>query len=655
MERLLLILARDRVKVDNSPDWRFGVPSSAEVVFDRRVRDRRSNSAANTTTGERRQRERRTHDVMPELLSRGWAYGRVDAVPGSSASDLDTPPHPPNVGAFHPASVARSIRRGVLQHHLTPVLCALLLAFLLRGYWTLHHSAVLEENGSEYARIAQNLVQHRTYVGLSEGPELVMPPFFPIILALGSLVTESVDGATRLMPLLAGVLLVLAAFALARLMYGSRVAFCAAVLTAIHPLLIDLSTTALSESVYLPLMLAAVWSGLRALDSGRPSHMMWCGTFIGLMYLTRPEGVFCAAVVLAGAFVTNLGRPTWMKRTAIQALSLLAPIVVLSAPYVAYLSLHTGSLRLDGKVVLNFTIGERRNAGMSHHEAALGLGRDLSEEGPLLSASAFVAKSRRSLSIQEITGYWFQSARRNRAIVFELLAAPLYGSILAMGLVVLGLFRQPWDRHRAVREGVLLAIALGHLLLLFGLHAVLGRYLLPLLPLCLIWVSKGIDEAAWWAVQTSRRIAFTASPFPAHSADFVVRCVLIGGVLGLAFWGARWGTLADQSQEASILREVGIWLDHSQPGPKTVMTRYPQVAYYSGGTWLHMPYADGSLALQYAHRKGPDFIVLIGEEPFAPYLREWLRKGIPDSSARLVYSSTGASPTPVAIYEWRRE
>jgi len=121
----------------------------------------------------------------------------------------------------------------------------------------------------------------------------------------------------------------------------------------------------------------------------------------------------------------------------------------------------------------------------------------------------------------------------------------------------------------------------------------------------------------------------------------------------VAFWGVRWGALEDQGPRTMLLKDAGVWLDQYRPGPKHVMTRYGPIAYYSRGTWVHMPYADASVAMQYAHRKRPDFIVLVGDEPdFAPYLQDWLWEGIPDRAARLIYRSGEGSPAEVAIYEW---
>lgn len=528
----------------------------------------------------------------------------------------------------------------------------LVAAVVLRGFWVVHHSAVLEGNACEYARIAENLVKHGTYVGLLEGPELMFPPLFPVLLALGSLFAGSVEGAARLVPFLAGVLLVPAMFALARLMYGPRVALGVAALTAFHPVLIDLSSTAYSEGVYLLLMVGGLYWALRALDSGKPAHTACCGAIIGFAYLARPEALFYLFVVLAAALVTDLGAPAFVRRFALRVLCLLAPFVVLAAPYVAYLSVHTGSLRLEGKGIMNYTIGEREHSGMSHHEAARGIGTNLSEDGPQLSPNHFVATTHRPLSIREVVDYWVKSARRNKTTLFEILLSPVFGSVLAMGLIALGLFRRPWDQRRAVWEGVLLAVALGHLCLLLALHAVLFRYMFPLVPLSLLWVSKGIDEAAWWGLGTARRTV-PLWRLPARWLDTGIRCVLIVALLLLAVWGVRWGPLEDQGPKTLLLKDVGTWLGHYRLGPKRVMTVHGQIPYYSGGTFLPMPYAEASLALRYVHRKRPDFIVLIREESYmAPYLKQWLEEGIPDLAATLIFRAGGTSPVGVAIYEW---
>jgi len=541
--------------------------------------------------------------------------------------------------------------RAIGQPSAALVLALCIVSVVLRVYWVVHHSTVLDENGSEYARIAENLLRHGTYRGLFEGPELMFPPLFPVLLALGSLFTGSVDSAARLIPLLAGVLLVPTAFALARLMYGLRVALGVAALTALHPVLIDLSSTAYSEGIYLLLMFAGLYWALRALDSGNRTHTVFCGTLFGLAYLTRPEALVYPVVVLAAMLSKDL-RSGLASRCAVRALCLFVPIAVVAAPYVAYLSIQTGGLRFEGKGIMNYTIGERRNVGIPYHEAALGIGPNLSEDGPQLSPNRFIATAHQVPSIRQVAKYWAQSARRNKTTVWDLLLAPQFGSILAIALIALGLFRRPWRGRRAVQEGVLIGVVLGHLFLLLGLHGVLFRYFFPILAIWLLWVAKGIEEAAQWGVGTARR-ALGLCRSPARWADIGIRCLLIAILLLQALWGMRWGPLEDQGPKTVLLKEVGTWLAHYRPGSKRVMTLRPQIAYYSGGMLLLMPAAAAPLVLRYVHLKHPDFIVLLEDYgSIATYLKQWLDEGIPDEAATLIYRA-GSSHEGVAIYEWR--
>jgi hypothetical protein len=435
--------------------------------------------------------------------------------------------------------------------------------------------------------------------------------------------------------------------------YGLRVALGVAALTALHPVLIDLSSTAYSESIYLPLMLAGLYWALRALDSGSLAQTVCCGTMFGLAYLTRPEALLYPSVVLVVMLMMDLRRSALVRQCAVRSLCLFTPIILLAAPYVAYLSVHTGSLRFEGKGIMNYTIGERRNGGMAHHEAALGIGPNLSEDGPQLSPNHFIATAHRLPSVRELANYWVESARRNKTTVWELLFAPQFGSVLAIGLMVLGLFGRPWHQRRAVQEGVLIGVAVGHAFLLLGLHTVLFRYIFPIFVLSLFWVSMGIEEATQWGVRTAWRALRLCRP-PARWADRSIRCALIVVLLLQALWGMRWGPLEDQGPKTVLLKEVGTWLGHHRPGPKRVMTMRPQVAYYSGGMLLLMPPAEASLALRYVHLKHPDFIVLLEDDgSTAAYLKQWLDEGIPDSAATLIYRAGNASHGGVAIYEWR--
>jgi 4-amino-4-deoxy-L-arabinose transferase-like glycosyltransferase len=529
----------------------------------------------------------------------------------------------------------------------------LVLALSARLYWILHDVPVLESEECEYTRLAQTLWEHHRYVGLREGAQLVYPPLLPVLVAVGFSVTGSYETAGRGVAFLAGLALVLAAFGLAQHMYGSRVAVIAATLAAGHPALIALSGAVYSECLYLPLMVGGAYFGLRCLEVGRLGSAIACGACFGLAYLSRPEALFYPFVIVAGVMVWCRARGTSARKAVGTAFLILVSFAVLATPYIAYLSSHAGGLRFEGKSVMNYTIGQRRNAGMTYLEATLGISPDLREEGPLLSPNTFVAQAPYPVPLRVAASYWLASARRNKTMLYEsLVLSPNFGSLLGLGLVAVGLFRRPWSQRRLISEGALLAIVLGYVVILLGLHLLQFRYVLPLLPFLLIWGSKGIDEMARWGAASVRR---------ANSRRFVqVGWVEAGGrlVLGsmmflLAVRGASWGTIRDVGPRELALKDAGIWLAQYRSGPKRIFGFENEVSYYAGAVKLNFPYAPSALALRYVRAKAPDFLVLTRRQGAqVPYYQDWFAHGIPDHAAQLVYRTGHIGDHEVQIYQW---
>lgn len=534
------------------------------------------------------------------------------------------------------------------------VLLILLLAASLRVYWIAQEIPLLQGEECEYTRLAQNLVRSHTYVGMLEGPQLMYPPLFATLLGAGSLITRNFGAAAHGVPLVAGLTLVLAVFALARLHYGPRVGLIAAMLAACHPLLIALSGAAFSESIYLPLMVGGIYFGMRCLDAGHRAAAVGCGVCFGLAYLTRPESLSYPFFIVGAVLL--VGRAHGVRKALVTALLVLVPVVLLAAPYVVYLSFHSGGFRLEGKSAMNYTIGLRRNSGMSYPEAALGLGPDLHEDGPQLSANYFVATTRYGIPLRDIFPYWLASAHRNADEMFgSLVRSPAFGSLFTLMLVTLGLLRRPWSRRRLIRESVLLLLGVGTVVTLLGAHGIQLRYVMPLLPFLIIWGAKGIDETARWMVATAQRI--TRGGFrPALYLGTAARCTLILLLLLISMRGLSWGSFRDENPDRLSLKQAGIWLERYKPGPKRIMSVPIEVPYYARGSLLPFPYAPGLQALEYVHVKGPDFLVLTSAPAsVGPYIHEWYENGIPDSAAHLIYRTGGSGDYDVVIYEWTED
>src|SRR5690606_27304007 len=72
-----------------------------------------------------------------------------------------------------------------------------------------------------------------------------------------------------------------------------------------------------------------------------------------------------------------------------RSLLLLVCAAVIVSPYVAWLSINSGYLRLEGKSDSNGLVNERMETGMSVFEASRGIGPDLEPAGPDLIQNQF--------------------------------------------------------------------------------------------------------------------------------------------------------------------------------------------------------------------------------------------------------------------------
>jgi hypothetical protein len=77
MAELLFIVARERQDLYEHLRRAFADAPAVEVIFDRRVGERRQHRVPQEN--ERRQRDRRTRDISNDVQSLGWALVRLRA------------------------------------------------------------------------------------------------------------------------------------------------------------------------------------------------------------------------------------------------------------------------------------------------------------------------------------------------------------------------------------------------------------------------------------------------------------------------------------------------------------------------------------------------------------------------------------------------
>ena len=264
-----------------------------------------------------------------------------------------------------------------------PLLLILLFAFVLRLLTARFLMGLIDPEGAEYARIAENILNGNGYVGIAvPGAQLSFPPLFPLLIAAVSLLTHQLDLAGRLISVTMGTLLVLPAYSITLQLYNRKAAYVAALLTACHPLLIGFASTVFSETTYITLVLSGAYWSLRCLSLQAARNFLLAGFCFGLAYLTKPEAALypflTVPLLVAGSFAMDR-RQT--RRVVISSGILFAAFLLLATPYIVWLSMETGQFRWEGKTPRNIALMIPYVTGSNSDEAEYGISNSLEEVG----------------------------------------------------------------------------------------------------------------------------------------------------------------------------------------------------------------------------------------------------------------------------------
>ena len=534
---------------------------------------------------------------------------------------------------------------------LWPLGAILLVALTVRVVAVVSFTGAIDPEGSEYARIAENLTAGHGYYGIATpGKQLMFPPLFPFMIAATSLVTRQAELAGRLVSVVMGTLLVVPVFLMARHLYHRATAYVAAWLIAVHPYLIGFSTTVNVEMTYLTLALTGIYFAFRALRAPEGRAFVLAGVFFGLAYLTRPEAVVYPLIALGVTwiyvFLTDRGA---FRRVALRSLWLPALFLILAAPYVLWLHAETGQWRLEGKSAVNYTAAVRMLGGLELAEAEFGVERDLTERGVQIASNLEVIRTS-DFRAGDLVFYLRGQAKAVAKYSLDLVKQTSFGSPPLFLLALYGLFRRPWHRELAANHVVLFTVLGVTTATLLFIHYRTDRFLLLFVPILAVWAAQGILELAKWAASTMRLLRRGSPPFP--RVPWLLVPVLVSIIPLVTAPNVYHMYLANRSSRP--MRAAGEWLKAYAPGPKTVVDASTMLAFHAAATFVPFPYSDSDVAMRYLEKRRADFVVLSDHEgalSSRPYLKEWMDAGVPSPRAKLIYSVNDKEAGRIRIYD----
>jgi 4-amino-4-deoxy-L-arabinose transferase-like glycosyltransferase len=406
---------------------------------------------------------------------------------------------------------------------LASVLAVALLLRLLALFWAADLIRLPGDEGY-YVEIARALFRDGHHPGSFRGPGY--PFFMSLVFRLTS--PDNLQ-AVRLAHILLSLLSIVLLHGIVRRKYGARAAFWSALGMALAPNLIHFTLFLWSETLFITLLLALVWFLVRFDERGRLRDLAFAALTLAFAALTRESILPFAPVLLAWA----LWRPApWRQRlrhAAVFAACLLLPL----APWTVR------NLRAHGTFVLISTcrwypLAEGNQpadsiraakqwvqSGALSETAAESHWRKLALEGIAAQQPSWLLKkvlqnvpgllTPRTQLVRFVENRWYPQyspAKRRALLAFE-----VGGHVLLIGLGALALVLVRPDRLKT-----LVLLYIGYT---FALHVVANtdtRFLVPLLPLALIYVGPLVDRGAALARSRARRAPSLGSATE-HPAD----------------------------------------------------------------------------------------------------------------------------------------
>lgn len=465
------------------------------------------------------------------------------------------------------------------------------------------------EDAFEYITGGQSIVRGAGYLGLSGRPQTLFPPGYPLAIALAATLSDPIKAAKTVSWLSSG-LSVLLLFLIARDWFGVPVAAASALLFSFLPLRVWLAQAALSEPLYVMLLLLAILVAIRTRTS-RLLPAIGLGLILGWAYITRPEAVILIGVLGFSLLVRFIRSRKEGKYLAAYALGLMAVIL----PYVLWLSIHTGHFAVTGKAHGEVGRGIARLQGKPDV-----LRRILSKDGStILIANA-------SPGFREFIAHVAMNlGQLKNLIMVNTGVQPIAGALLLLGLL---------EVCKKVLQGG--GWQFGLLQLFFVLHLILyspfwveQRLMYASSPALCFWMVMGAGALFSWIRWGWEGLA--------GSRVFALATVMIlmVSIVGSFAWKLQTTTITDDKTGAS--QEMALTLKQSSAqSDRGIIGEYPGIAFFAGIHHEWMPNCDLDQLRRFASINNAPLVALSERDGLTPATAKLLSGNYGPDEAQLL-------------------
>ncbi|UCF05479.1 MAG: glycosyltransferase family 39 protein [bacterium] len=469
-------------------------------------------------------------------------------------------------------------------------------ALILRALFV-HARLVLSGDEVHYAESLHHFMAGRFIDGLSDYWSFL----YPLVAVPFGHLYGNVEPALRLVSLISGAAVLVPVMLIAARLHGRRVALFSGVLIALQPTLITFSTAAMTESLYTLLVLFALLSMINLMERGGWIPPLLAGLLLGLAFQVRQEAQFIliifALVILLGRGGPGLRHPI-VKRVGYVAL-LAALFVVALVPYLALMHQKTGRWTTGSKAAVNLSSPAIWEDGLERERYVYSLNEEgtrrrveeIGEEG----AASVLWRQRRA-----ILSRYLPKLNKGVTLIPFLMATPFL-----LILVPLGLFGRRWSPEGRAMEFLLLVLA-SFPFFLYAVFRIEIRYLVPFLPLYLIWGARGCEVIVDWLREN-------VSPRPIVGS--IVLSIVFLSLVPVTV--RRYASI--RRGQPLVYAEVGRVIGDQAGGGRILAHSGCSVSFYAGepeATFI--PWTDPTGLLRYARLHGYRYL-LVDEDYFRTF------------------------------------
>ena len=152
-------------------------------------------------------------------------------------------------------------------------------------YFLYAEGGVIGNDASTYVKLARHLADG----DFSAGFDSFWTPFYPLLVAIPSLFTNSPMLPTTIVSIITGSLVVPAIYYFVKQSYSHRESLIAAIIAIFYPHLLTATFDYGTENIYLLLFIFALITGWNGLTKNPMKNFFVTGLLLGCAYLTRPE------------------------------------------------------------------------------------------------------------------------------------------------------------------------------------------------------------------------------------------------------------------------------------------------------------------------------------------------------------------------------